>query len=206
MVRSVSTRPLPTSLRRHDLGQPALAEPAHQFHLPEAVLGMDVAQAEGGILDRARDDVRHRVLVAQDLDRRLQAGRVERAGCRTAARRGPGSRCRRRKISDAPAPCRPEALPGRRRGGRAARTGSSRRGRRGWRARSPSRSGAARRVVGSAKADILSGLPASFSVPPLPSGTSTSMLRAATCGWAMACSMLLIGPQGTPALETTSIQ
>src|SRR5262249_5542597 len=70
-------------------------------------------------------------------------------------------------------------------------------------ARSASRSGAARRVVGSAKADILSGLPASLSVPPLPSGTSTSMLRAATCGWASACSTLLIGPAGISALVIT---
>ena len=33
---------------------------------------MHEAQAEGRILDRARDDVRDGVLVAQDLDRRLQ--------------------------------------------------------------------------------------------------------------------------------------
>ena len=72
MVRSVSIRPDADQPRRHDLGQPALAQPAHQLHLPEAVLGVHVAQAEGGILDRARDDVRHGVLVAQDLDRRLQ--------------------------------------------------------------------------------------------------------------------------------------
>ena len=66
--------------RRHDLGEPALAEPAHHLHLPEAVLGMHEAQAEGGILDRARDDVRDRLLVAHDLDRRLQPLGVEAAG------------------------------------------------------------------------------------------------------------------------------
>src|SRR5260221_13460274 len=70
-------------------------------------------------------------------------------------------------------------------------------------ARSASRSGAGRRVVGSSKADILIGLPASFSVPPLPSGTETSMLRAATWGWESACSTLLIGPAGVGALGIT---
>ena len=60
-------------LGRQDLRQPALAEAAHQLHLPEAVLGMDVAQPEGGVLERARDDVRHGVPVAHDLDRRASA-------------------------------------------------------------------------------------------------------------------------------------
>ncbi len=38
---------------------------------------MDVAQRERRILDRARGDVRHRVLVAHDFDRRLQADQLE---------------------------------------------------------------------------------------------------------------------------------
>ena len=62
---------------RDDLGQAPLAQAAHQLHLPEAVLGMDVAEAEGGILDGAGDDVRHGVLVAQDLDRGFQPGGLE---------------------------------------------------------------------------------------------------------------------------------
>jgi hypothetical protein len=60
--------------------------------------------------------------------------------------------------------------------------------------------------LGSSKADIFSGLPASFSVPPLPSGASISMLRAATCGCSSACLMLLIGPHGMPALPMTASQ
>jgi hypothetical protein len=35
---------------------------------------VDVAQSERGVLDRSGDDVRYGILVAQDLDRRLEAG------------------------------------------------------------------------------------------------------------------------------------
>ena len=56
-----------------------MAQPPHQLHLPEAVLGMDVAQREGGILDGARRDVGHGILVAQDLDRGFQPGGLDMA-------------------------------------------------------------------------------------------------------------------------------
>ena len=100
--------------RRQQLRQPALAEPAQELHLPEAVLGMDVAQAERGILDRARDDVRHGVLVAQDLDRRLEARGFDMAGCTAAAPRAPGRR-RRSGTPGSQGRCRPRTSRGRRR-------------------------------------------------------------------------------------------
>src|SRR6266851_5872658 len=52
--------------------------------------------------------------------------------------------------------------------------------------RSASRSGAASRVGGSAKAENFIGLPASCNGPVTGSSTATSMLRAAVCGCASA--------------------
>ena len=45
--------------RRHQLRQSALAQAAHQLHLPEAVLGVHEAQSEGRVLDRAGQAQQH---------------------------------------------------------------------------------------------------------------------------------------------------
>ena len=72
--------------------------------------------------------------------------------------------------------------------------------------RSLSRSGAGRRVLGSSKADIFMRIAGELQRAAAAVGASTSMLRAATCGCASACLILLIGPHGMPALPMTASQ
>ncbi len=56
-----------------DLGQAPGHQAALVLHLPQAVLGVDVAEAEPGVLRPRREHVRHAVRVAHDVDRRRQA-------------------------------------------------------------------------------------------------------------------------------------
>ena len=66
----------PQRLGAEELAQPPLHGAAQQRHLPQPVLGMHVAEAEKGVVVGLRQDVRHRVAVAHDLD--LLLGPVER--------------------------------------------------------------------------------------------------------------------------------
>ena len=114
---------------------------------------MHEAQAEGGVLDRAGDDVRDGVLVAQDLDRRLQPLGLEAAGVgRQGAAHleiGAGAEHQHGQHRGRPAALPSPAVEADERPHRLSRRCTSR-----MAARSASRSGAARRVSGSAKADI----------------------------------------------------
>jgi len=56
-----------------DLGNVARSDPAAGLHLPQSVLRMREAEGERSIGDRAGEDVRDAVRVAQDLDRRFHA-------------------------------------------------------------------------------------------------------------------------------------
>ena len=56
------------------LREPAGADPPAHFHLPEPILGVHVAEREGGVGLRAGIDVRDAVPVADDLDGRAEAG------------------------------------------------------------------------------------------------------------------------------------
>ena len=66
-------------LRPEDLGEPSRTITALQLHLEEAVLGMDEAEAEGGILVIAGGDQRHAVGIAVDADLGFQPGEDEAA-------------------------------------------------------------------------------------------------------------------------------
>ena len=52
------------------LGEPPRSDPPVHLHLPQPVLGMDVAEGEEGVLLVAGEDVRNAVAVAHHLDRR----------------------------------------------------------------------------------------------------------------------------------------
>ncbi len=60
--------------RSKEFREPPLNEPARQFHLPEPVLRVRISERKRRILERARDDVRDGVTVAQNLHRLSQAG------------------------------------------------------------------------------------------------------------------------------------
>ena len=62
-----------------DLGQPAMTDAPLEFHLPQPVLGVHVAEAVERVGFRGREDVRDGVGVAHDLDRRRQTGDGQRA-------------------------------------------------------------------------------------------------------------------------------
>ena len=64
-------------LGTEDLGEPPLAPAAPHLHLPQPVLGHDVALREEQVVVVLRVDVGHPPLVADHLDRRLQAGHGE---------------------------------------------------------------------------------------------------------------------------------
>ena len=51
-----------------DLGQPACADPAHEFHLPEPVLCMRKAEREGGVRSVFSEDMGDAFFVSNDLN------------------------------------------------------------------------------------------------------------------------------------------
>ncbi len=81
-------------LRPEDLGQPSRTIAALQLHLEEAILGMDKAEAEGGILVVASGYQGNAVGVAVDADLGVQPGDDEAAA---------GLRQRRAQIKGDPA-------------------------------------------------------------------------------------------------------
>ena len=54
------------SRRAEDLGETTVADAALKLHLPEAILRVDVAQAEERVTFLVREDVRNRVAIADD--------------------------------------------------------------------------------------------------------------------------------------------
>ncbi len=62
------------SLLPEDFGEPAGAVTPHQLHLEQPVLGMDKAEAEGGVRAVPGEDQRHAVGIAQDANRMPQPG------------------------------------------------------------------------------------------------------------------------------------
>ena len=61
-----------------NFAEAALHGAAEEHHLPEAVLGVDVAEAEEGVVVGLREDMRHGVAVADDLDLLLGTRQGER--------------------------------------------------------------------------------------------------------------------------------
>ena len=51
-----------------DLGQPACADPAHEFHLPEPVLCMRKAEREGGVRSVFSEDMGDAFFISNDLN------------------------------------------------------------------------------------------------------------------------------------------
>ena len=77
-----AARPKPTVRRNRscgvaagaeNFGEAPVADPPLELHLPQPILGVDVAEAEERVAFRGREDVRDRVRVADDLDRRRDA-------------------------------------------------------------------------------------------------------------------------------------
>src|SRR5690606_40990054 len=61
------------------LGQAACADAPPELHLPEAILGVDVALREEEVVRVLRVDVGHAVRVAENFNRGGQAGHADRA-------------------------------------------------------------------------------------------------------------------------------
>ena len=66
--------------RAQHLRQPAVSDAALQLHLPQPILRVHVAEAEERVRLVRREDVRDGVGVADDVDRRRDAGDRRRAG------------------------------------------------------------------------------------------------------------------------------
>ena len=67
-------------VRPSDLGDPALADAALDFHLIETLAGVEIAERPRRVVERGREDVGNAVFIAPDARLGLEAGQGDAAG------------------------------------------------------------------------------------------------------------------------------